>query len=133
METFYITKDGFWEWFNRENDTANNKRMKTELKSGNKSENGPPRSIAETEAATRADSRYIILYGRHKPGKKSKTWEGDGYLTLVGQMAHLCDLRGRMLEEPTILDDIDYKLVEDLGELLIGNTEVQVIEVDKKK
>lgn len=64
-------------------------------------------------------------------GKKDKVWEGDGYLTLVDRMAHLCDLRGRMLEEPTLLDEVDHGCVVDLGELVIGNHEVQVIELDK--
>lgn len=145
METFYVNSEQFWDWFNREEDPPNpnetssqnkfsrnndqqlkspkGKRIKTENK---------PKTIGDTEAADRTDARYIILYGPHKPGKKNKVWESDGYLSLVGQMAHLCDLRGRMLEEPTILDDVDLKAVAELGELTIGNTEVQVIELDRR-
>lgn len=135
METFYVTRDEFWDWFNRD-DTETIKNPKTRTKSQFDSSNGKrlkrdqiSRSIDLSEET---NSRYSIMYCRHKPGKKTKTWEGDGYLTLVNQMAHLCDLRGRMLEEPTVLDDIDYKAVEELGELVIGNTEVQVVELDKK-
>lgn len=133
METFYVTHDQFWDWFDREEEqiVSNNSNQITKspsakrLKTDNK-----PRTIYDTEAAVKVDARYVILYGPHKPGKKNKIWEGDGYLTLVGQTAHLCDLRGRMLEEPTILDDLDYKVIKDCGELTIGNTEVQVIELD---
>lgn len=150
METFYVTYDEFWDWFNRDEDAldtdvSKNPKARTKFQldsSSNLSDpfnNGKrlkrdqkPRSIGETEAGVRADARYSIMYCRHKPGKKTKVWEGDGYLSLVNQMAHLCDLRGRMLEEPTVLDDIDYKAVEELGELLIGGTEVQVVELDKK-
>lgn len=99
------------------------KRMKTD-------ETNKPRILAETEAGSRFDQRYIVLWGPYKPGKKNKVWEGDGYLTLIGQIAHLSDLRGRLLEEPTLLDDVDYKSVEEMGELMIGNTEVQIIELD---
>lgn len=149
METFYVTYDEFWEWFNREADppeleaNRNHKaRTKSQFNQSNDLNDNPsngkrmkrdmgPRSIGETEAAFTADARYSIMYCRHKPGKKTKVWEGDGYLSLVNQMAHLCDLRGRMLEEPSLLDDIDYRAVEELGELVIGNTEVQVVELDK--
>lgn len=146
METFFITHEEFWQWFEREdtqefsessgrsfgakskdlslstndnfghdgwsNNAHGNKRLKTDMR--------PPSS----------GERYDILYGPHKPGKKTKIWAGDGYLTLVGQMAHLCDLRGRMLEDPVILDEIDYEAVKGLGELVVGNTEVQVIELN---
>lgn len=152
MEAFYLTYEEFWKWFNRdpsEDDRytfdTNQPKLRSRLTRDNQfpSENqvtgikrprseGKPRSILETEAATRTDARYIIMYGRPKPGKKNKVWEGDGYLSLVGQMAHLCDLKGRMLEEPTYLDDIDLKSIEDFGELTIGGTEVQVVEADKK-
>lgn len=129
MEAFYITHDEFWDWFNRDYEdevapTNNGKRLKREVKE-------KPRSIQETEAGVRTDTRYSIMYCPHKPGKKTKVWTGDGYLSMVNRMAHLCDLRGRMLEEPTVLDDIDYRAVEELGELIIGNTEVQVVEIDK--
>lgn len=156
METFYVPRDEFWNWFNR--DTANDELIMMEssraisMKSRFKPNKTPfnkdnlfdeyeqhstkrmrtTRHIAETEAAVRSDVRYVVMFGRHRPGKKSKVWEGDGYLSLVGQMAHLHDLRGKMLEEPTYLDDIDFKTIEDLGELRIGNTEVQVVEVDDK-
>lgn len=161
METFYITHEEFWDWFNRVEEPHTreqdrfirsfntNSRMRAQRTNSEDSTDGvmttkstsygvkrqkidnKPRHIVETEAASRTDTRYVIMWGRHKPGKKTKVWEGDGYLSLVGQMAHLCDLRGRMLEEPTVLDEIDYKTVEDLGELMIGNTEVQVVELDK--
>lgn len=154
MQTFYVTHDEFWDWFDRQNDDDQVKeidhlKIGTRIKPKQRGQpedsfnkplspgtkrfktDGKPKSIFETEALSRGDSRYIIMYGRHKPGKKNKTWEGDGYLTMVGQVAHVCDLRGKMLEEPTLLDDIDYKLVEDLSELTIGNTEVQVLEIDK--
>lgn len=89
------------------------------------------RHISETPASERADKRYIVLYGKHRPGKKNKVWEGDGYLTLLDGTAHLCDLKGRMVEEPTILDDVDLQLINDESDILIGNTEVQIIEVDQ--
>lgn len=159
METFYLSYDEFWDWFNRENDDLilagsdqeSNQRTRVRNysdqfhKIGEKSDefsspknnkrprmDTKPRHIVETEAAHRVDARYIIMYGPHKPGKKNKVWEGDGYLSLVGQIAHLCDLKGRMLEEPTYLDDIDHSIVQEMGELLIGNTEVQVVDIDKK-
>lgn len=146
-----MTYEEFWNWFNRdpsEDDKytfdINPPKSRNKLPRENQDlgdsatgvkrhrSEGKPRTILETEAATRTDSRYVIMYGRPKPGKKNKVWEGDGYLSLVGQMAHLCDLKGRMLEEPTYLDDIDMKSIEDLGELTIGGTEVQVVEADKK-
>lgn len=152
METFYVTPEQFWNWFNREDDQSTfqddrplgnksrgkNQRLPNEqledVSTGCKRQKTDtrPKNITDTEAATRTDSRYFILYGRHKPGKKNKVWEGDGYISLVGQMAHVCDLRGRLLEEPTVLDEVDYKLVEDLGELIIGNTEIQVVEPDRR-
>lgn len=142
METFYVTPQEFWEWFDR-NDVSQplSDYQATSIKTDTKSPRSvkriktdhskPIRHIIETEAAQRTDSRYVILYGPHKPGKKTKNWTGDGYLSLVGQMAHVCDLKGRMLEEPTLLDDVDLKMVEDLGELLIGSTEIQIVELDK--
>lgn len=102
-----------------------NKRMKT-------TESSKIRHIMETEAAERTDKRYVVLFGRHRPGKKTKVWEGDGYLSLVNGIAHLCDLKGRMIEEPTLLDDVDLKLVEDQSDVLIGNTDVQIVEVDEQ-
>lgn len=157
MDTFYIEPERFWEIFNSNDDTVdtgrypkqryrlqpdNNVDSNESYKTGHVKqdlygkrmktiEQKQPRVITETDAASRADARFIIMWARYKPGKKNKVWEGDGYLTLVGQMAHLSDLRGRMLEDPTILDDIDYKSVEDLGDLVIGGTEVQVVERDK--
>lgn len=157
METFFLTYDDFWNWFNRDPSEDDKytfdvcqTKPRNKLPRSNRDQDertstgsgfgvkrhrseGKPRNIIETEAATRTDCRYAILYGRTRPGKKNKVWEGDGYLSLVGQMAHLCDLKGKMLEEPTYLDDIDLKSIEELGELLIGETEVQVIEVDSKK
>lgn len=135
METFYISPDQFWDWFDRQelearDDEPKTKRARVEQQQ-QQQQSTKPRSIRETEAALRVDARYIILYGAHKPGKKNKIWSNDGYLTLVGQTAHLCDLKGRMLEEPMILDEIDLKLVQELGELTIGSTEVQVVELDK--
>lgn len=157
METFYLTHEDFWNWFNRdlsEDDKytfdLNQPKVRTKSTRDNLDSEvsattghgfgvkrhrpeGKPRNICETEAATRTDCRYVILYGRPRPGKKNKVWEGDGYLSLVGQMAHLCDLKGKMLEEPTYLDDIDLKSIEDLSELTIGSTEVQVVELDSGK
>lgn len=131
METFYITPEEFWDWFNRDESQDDTeilhnkpKRMKTD---------GKARIISETEAGSHADARYIILYGRHKPGKKTKTWEGDGYLSMVGQVAHLCDLHGRLLEDPILIDEVDHQEIERLGELTLGSTDVQVIEVDKRR
>lgn len=153
METFYITYEQFWDWFDRDEsqdftetdqivgaksrsrqeptDGQNDFNSKPNQNKRMRMENRPPKTIMETEAGSRSDARYVILYGTHKPGKKNKVWEGDGYLTLVDRMAHLCDLRGRMLEEPTLLDEVDHGCVVDLGELVIGNQEVQVIELDK--
>lgn len=155
-----MTHDEFWAWFNRDqsqdehlakqtnqvtntkiryptsntvtnrncdpiesNDEPSNKRVKTK--------DSRIRHIMETEAASRIDKRYVVLYGRHRPGKKTKVWEGDGYLSLVNGIAHLCDLKGRMVEEPTLLDDVDLQLVEDQNDLMIGNTDVQIVEVDE--
>lgn len=157
METFYIEPDKFWEIFNKNDDLLeptramkNRYRQPTSMERNRegyeanssdltenygkrikKSDHKPPRVLAETEAAFRSDTRYAVLWGRHKPGKKTKNWEGDGFLSFVGQMAHLSDDRGRMLEDPAILDDIDYKTVKELGEILIGDTEVQVVELEK--
>lgn len=131
METFYVTYDKFWEWFDRENDSFQEEEVSYKKDLG-QSEPASKRVKLDRIQPPSNATRYIILYGRHKPGKKNKTWECDGYLSLAGQTAHLCDLKGRMLEEPTLLDEVDYKLVTDLGELVIGNTEVQVIEIDKK-
>lgn len=108
------------------NDGPGFKRMKTGC-----SNRRPVRHIVETEASVRCDSRYVIMYGKHRPGKKAKVWEGDGYLSFVNGVAHLSDLKGKILEEPIILDDVDMGLVQDLGELMIGNTEVAVVEQDK--
>lgn len=137
METFYVTPQAFWEWFDRDKDGKEDeeiqelaqrpaKRAKTDQNQSTK-----PVSIQDTEAAIRGDSRYVVMYGPHKPGRKNKVWANDGYLTMVGEMAHLCDLRGRMVEEPTILDEIDYKAVEDMGTLIIGGTEISVVDKDK--
>lgn len=158
MEPFFISHEEFWDWFNR--DISNDPQLM--LEANQKASRGPKqrslsdvrnqqvnsdegssvkkmkttgrrtRSILETEAASGGDVRYLVMFGRHRPGKKNKVWEGDGYLTLVGDTAHLFDLKGKMLEEPTVLDEIDLKSVQDFGELLIGETEVQVEEIDKK-
>ena len=159
MDTFYIEPGKFWELFDKPDidvplggsfsDRPRNIRPYSDRQTSEvdleqpdngqnfgkrlKANDKKPRVLAETEAGTRFDNRYIIMYGPHKPGKKTKTWQGDGYLTMIGQMAHVCDLKGRMLEEPTILDDIDYKSVEDMEELMIGNTEIQIIELDKRR
>lgn len=157
MDTFYLEPDKFWDIFHKpdvdsslststvnksrpsrlapkksglesihdDHDDSYGKRLKVEEKK--------PRILAETEAAIRCDSRYIIMWGPHKPGKKNKVWEGDGYLSLIGQMAHVSDLKGRLLEDPTILDDVDLRIVEDMGELMIGNTEIQIVESDVRK
>jgi len=137
MEPFYLSYDEFWEWFNREREP---KRIKTSCEPANtptitlpSKTKKPVRHIADTEASIKYDSRYVIMYGKHRPSKKSKVWEGDGYLTFVNGVAHLSDLRGRILEEPTILDDVDMESVKNLGELMIGNTEVQVVDSDQKK
>lgn len=68
------------------------------------------------------------MFGKHRPGKKSKVWEGDGYLTIINGVAHLSDERGRILEEPIILDDIDMQAVQSHSEILIGTTEVQIVD-----
>ena len=155
-----MTHDEFWAWFNRDqsqdqylakqtnrvtstkirhpsnttgtdkhcdliesSDEPNNKRVKTR--------DSRIRHIVETEAANRVDKRYVVLYGRHRPGRITKVWEEDGYLSLVNGIAHLCDLKGRMIEEPTLLDDVDLQLVEDQSDLLIGNTNIQIVDVVK--
>lgn len=162
MESFYLSHDEFWTWFNRDTsrdgqlsrqpnklntipssratsnilsmNRTNDLRDSSDAPSNKRQKTSPAkiRHIMETEAADRTDKRYVVLYGRHRPGKKTKVWEGDGYLSLVNGVAHLCDLKGRMLEEPTLLDEIDLQLVEDQSDLLIGTTDVQIIEVDER-
>ena len=137
-----MSHEEFWDWFDRDPSKTlddSNKRVRIDQHNNAKEAKmmGPKREtkirhIRETEAGTRADARYCIMHGRQRPGKKNKVWEDDGYLTLVGPIAHLCDLKGRMLEEPTLLDDVDLETVRELGELLIGTTEVQVVELDEK-
>lgn len=90
------------------------------------------RHISETLASERCDKRYIVMYGRHRPGKKNKIWEGDGYLTLLNGVAHLCDLKGKMVEEPTVLDEVDLQMIRDESDIIIGNTEVQIVEADTR-
>lgn len=132
MDTFYITPDEFWIRFNSEEAEQIPTTKRARLK-------GPENSWPESyktesglyETVPKSGIRYIIMYGRHKPGKKTKTWECDGYLSLVGQMAYVTDMRGRLLEEPTLLLPEDYDAVKDLGEILVGKTEVQVVEEDR--
>lgn len=131
METFYIEPTRFWELFNTKEDSIESKIVSRppnrQPKYGKRMRTCESSNPSELIGGV----RYIIMWANHKPGKKKIVWEGDGYLTLVGQMAHLSDLRGRMLEDPTILDDLDCKTVKECGELLIGNTEVQIQNVDK--
>lgn len=154
MDSLFIEPEQFWEWFDRteevdtllnQSDNAQKNRLKQPRTTdaayvqNTVDQNGPkrmksdfkPRTIQETEAGRGAGKRYVIMYARHKPGRKNKVWEGDGFLTMLGGIAHLCNTQGRLLEEPTHLDDFDLKEVEDMGELLIGNTDVQVLELDK--
>lgn len=135
MDTFYVEIERFWDLFDQTDLVRQPPDIDDKLSFGKrmKRDDRKPRVLAETEACSRFDKRYVIMWGPHKPGKKNKVWEGDGFLTMIGRMAHVSDLKGRMLEEPTILDDIDYQTVEDMGDLMIGNTEIQIIEVDKKK
>lgn len=155
MDTFYIEPEKFWEWFDRAEDdnqlpyqSDSNQRNRSGQTRGATSvitareageQYGPkrmksdfkPRTIDETEAGRRSGKRYVIMYSRHKPGRKNKIWEGDGFLTMLGSIAHLCNTHGRLLEDPTHLDEVDLKEIEELGELLIGNTDVQVVELDE--
>lgn len=125
METFYITYDQFWDWFNREDDPPTRQLASPpqQQSSSKRLKKDHPRVITEP-----TNDKYIIMYCRHKPGKKHKVWEGDGYLSLSGRTAYITDLRGRLMEDPTCLDDIDFDIVKDLGELTIGNLDVQVVE-----
>lgn len=124
MDTFYITYQEFWDRFDRDGRPEEEDKDFIEE---------PPVERVKRLKVEEKSKRYVILYGRRKPGKKNKVWEKDGFLTLVGQMAHLSDLRGRLLEEPTLLDELELKTIQDLGELTIGDTEVQVIELDIKQ
>lgn len=134
METFFVSPDQFWEWFNRPNTTdqpRQNPEPTTPIKPAKRmriDERPKPKHVNETAASNHVDNRYVIMWARPKPGKKNKTWEGDGYLYMAGQLAHLTDLKGRLLEEPTLLDHMDYQLVEEMGELTIGGLEVQIVE-----
>lgn len=73
--------------------------------------------------------RYICMYGKHRPGKKTKVWEGDGYLSITtNNMGHLVDLKGRLLEEPLYMEEIEF----DYGqEIRFGDMEVQILEPEK--
>ena len=114
---FFISGEEFWDLFNSKEPLATSKKKQ--------------KTKHIDEHSLKRDARYVIMFGRHRPGKKTKVWEDDGYLTLVGQMAYLSTCNGRMLEEPTLLDEFDMKLVKERGELLIGNTEVQIVDEDK--
>lgn len=143
MDTFYITPEEFWNRFNAPEEEPQEVAIKrAKLKGPGPGTSRQPGSTSyysdstsfdlDSSSSSRSGTRYIIMYGRHKPGKKTKTWEDDGYLSLVGQIAYVTDMRGRLLEEPTLLGPEDLKAVEDMAELLIGKTEVQVIEEDRK-
>lgn len=120
----FIDYDQFWNWFDRPFESYVQTQA-TRRPSSNESENTVGHSFKRPKQGSR---RYSILYGRQRAGKKTKVWEADGYLTLVGQVAHVCDLKGRLLEEPTLLDEADFDSVINLEELAVGKTEVQVIE-----
>lgn len=131
MDSLFITKEDFWLWFDRENDISSNlpatdfgAAKASQKISANKQANKRIRLDYECQET----AKYKILWGRYKPGKKHKIWEEDGYLTLVGRMAHVCDEKGRLIEEPTVLDEINYEIVKSLGELVLGTTEIQIQE-----
>lgn len=131
MDYFYISPEQFWTWFNRgesECDIMLNKNPRQrQMPSDNQPSNKKPKIVD-----CRSGSRYDVLYGRQRPGKKHKVWESDGYLSLLDKTAYLSDLKGRLLEEPILLDDDDYDSVLNLKELTIGSHDVQVIELSKK-
>lgn len=144
MEPFYISHEEFWGWFNRDpsadarifNESARVSNLKSRAKPQGLSDDLLADQPKENKRMKTIDiksdlaKRYAVIYGRHRPGKKSKVWEGDGFLSMIGQMAHLSDSRGRMLEEPTLLDGDDMNSVQEMRELLIGSTEVQILEPD---
>lgn len=106
----FVDHNAFWNWFDRPFEPYNQQSSQNAFKRPKQSK------------------RYSILYGCR--GTKNKIWENDGYITLVGRMAHVCDLKGRYLEDPAPLSDIDYECVLELGQLEIGKTKIQVVEED---
>lgn len=132
MESLFIEKAEFWSWFNRR-DKSNDE---TAIDFG-ATKIQPNKPAGQTLKRIRTDLnvpgsiRYRILWGRHKAGKKHKVWEDDGFLTLIGRIAHVVDEKGRLLEEPTLIDEIDCKELEDSGEIVIGSTQIQVQEKDE--
>lgn len=124
MDPFYLDHETFWRWFHQDKTTVstttepNAKRIKTRHE-----------HVVNTEEPAVFRKRYICLYGKHRPGKKTKVWEGDGYLSITSNdMGHLCDLRGRLLEEPTVMEEVNLESGE---EIQIGDMEVQIVELDE--
>jgi len=128
METFYISHEQFWNWFD-EQDRIETFEPRAQLANIRTKVQEPSKKRVKVAPPSDIDRKYVIMYGRHRPGKKNKVWEGDGYLYMSGQMAFVSNLQGRRLEEPTLLDEEDYNEVKNLGEILIGDTEVQIVEV----
>uniref|UniRef100_A0A6G1S6V8 5'-3' DNA helicase ZGRF1-like N-terminal domain-containing protein n=1 Tax=Aceria tosichella TaxID=561515 RepID=A0A6G1S6V8_9ACAR len=121
MEPFCISHEEFWEWFHKDKQTVpiaepTVKKIKT-------------RHEQAVDISAITQKRYICLYGKHRPGKKVKVWEGDGYLSITSNnIAHLSDLRGRLLEEPEVLEEIN---LESGDEIQIGDMEVQIVDLDE--
>jgi hypothetical protein len=122
MDPFYLSHDEFWDWFHQDKKTVstepNVKRMKTRHE-----------KAAALDISTTTKKRYLCLYGKHRPGKKTKVWEGDGYLSITtNNMGHLCTLQGRLLEDPVLMDQVSFKSGE---EIQIGDMEVQIVDLDE--
>lgn len=130
MESLFITPDEFWNWFDREKDESSSASCPVDFGATKIATNKKKRKI---ESAPCGSKRYRILWGRHRPGKKHKVWEEDGFLSLFGTIAHVVDEKGRPIEEPTLLDDTDLEAVRNLGEIVVGNTEIQIQEEEISK
>lgn len=121
MEPFYLSHDEFWDWFHQDKKSVITEPGPKRLKTAHKPE------VQDISTITR--KRFICLYGKHRPGKKTKVWEGDGYLSITtNNMGHLCDLKGRLLEDPTVMEEIN---LESGDEIQIGETEVQIVDLDE--
>jgi hypothetical protein len=131
MGPFFLSHEEFWAWFHLDKKTVatTDQQQKQQLQQPSNVKRVKTRHEQVADISTITHKRYICLYGKHRPGKKTKVWEGDGYLSITtNNMGHLCDLRGRLLEEPTVMDEVDF---ESGDEIQIGDMEVQIVDLDE--
>lgn len=143
-EALFLDPEEFWLWFDRRDNSLKldgKTTTNSDLESNqsyyeiNDLQQRPAKKMkreGQYMDMTGADcTRYKMCWGRHRPGKKTKVWEGDGFITLIGNMAHVSNEDGRILEEPVVLDEAELEAIRDFKELLIGKTEIMVDELVK--